>query len=76
MPHFLAVYTMKREDLAKFRAMPKAEQYARHGHTRKKRPVTPGDDAFAAPKVAFLQEWSFVFEVLKRAPSQRGCGST
>ena len=28
MPHFLAVYTMKREDLAKFRAMPKAEQDA------------------------------------------------
>ena len=28
MPHFLAVYTMTRADLAKFRAMPKAEQDA------------------------------------------------
>ncbi|SDG46613.1 hypothetical protein [Pelagibacterium luteolum] len=28
MPIFLAVYTMKREDLARFRAMPKAEQDA------------------------------------------------
>lgn len=28
MPHFLAVYTMKPEDLARFRAMPKAEQDA------------------------------------------------
>lgn len=28
MPYFLAVYTMKREDLARFRAMPKAEQDA------------------------------------------------
>ncbi|WP_421952231.1 hypothetical protein [Pelagibacterium sp.] len=28
MPHFLAVYTMKREDLARFRQMPKAEQDA------------------------------------------------
>lgn len=28
MPRFLAVYTMKREDLARFRAMPKEEQDA------------------------------------------------
>ena len=28
MPHFLVVYTMTRADLAKFRAMPKAEQDA------------------------------------------------
>ena len=28
MPHFLAVYTMTRADLAKFRAMPKADQDA------------------------------------------------
>jgi len=28
MPYFLAVYTMKPEDLARFRAMPKAEQDA------------------------------------------------
>lgn len=28
MPYFMAVMTMKREDLAKFRAMPKAEQDA------------------------------------------------
>ncbi len=28
MPHFLAVYTMTREDLARFRAMPKSEQDA------------------------------------------------
>ncbi|MCP1470760.1 hypothetical protein J3E64_002453 [Sphingobium sp. OAS761] len=28
MPHFLAVYTMKAEDLSRFRAMPKAEQDA------------------------------------------------
>ena len=28
MPHFLAVYTMTRADLRKFRAMPKAEQDA------------------------------------------------
>ena len=28
MPRFLAVYTMKPEDLARFRAMPEAEQKA------------------------------------------------
>ena len=28
MPHFLAVYTMQPEDLARFRAMPKTEQDA------------------------------------------------
>lgn len=28
MPHFLAVYTMRPEDLARFRAMPKTEQDA------------------------------------------------
>lgn len=29
MPRFLAVYTMKPENVARFRAMPKAEQDAR-----------------------------------------------
>ena len=28
-------------------------------------------NAFAAPQVAFMQEWSFVFEVLKREQSKR-----
>jgi hypothetical protein len=28
MPRFLAVYTMKPEDLARFRSLPKAEQNA------------------------------------------------
>jgi hypothetical protein len=28
MPHFLAVYTMKPEDLARFRSLPKPEQNA------------------------------------------------